>query len=231
LAPFSLVVFDLDGTLIDSIGDLCTAVNRTVAEWGGRRLSVDEVARMVGEGARLLVGRAVTASGAAATDEEALARFLDVYDGLLPGDTRPYPGIPQLLERASSVARLAVLTNKPTDATRKILDACGLSGRFVEIIGGDGRFRRKPHPDGLLHLARSVGVDPGATLMVGDSTVDLLTARAAGAALCVARYGFGQLTFDSTKLDGSERFADAPADILRAIRGARPLAGRWRESG
>ncbi len=218
LAPYSLVVFDLDGTLIDSIADLCTAVNQTMAAWGGRRLALDEVARMVGEGARLLVGRAVAASGAAVGEDEALARFLDVYDSLLPGETRPYPGIPELLEEAAPLARLAVLTNKPADATRKILDACGLAARFAEIIGGDGPFRRKPHPDGLLHLAQWAGVEPAATLMVGDSTVDLLTARAAGTRVCVARYGFGQLTFDGAKLDGSERFADAPADILDVIR-------------
>jgi phosphoglycolate phosphatase len=218
-------VFDLDGTLIDSIADLQTAVNRTVAEWGGRRLALGEVARMVGEGAKLLVGRAIAASGASASEDEALARFLDVYDSLLPGETRPYPGIPGLLEQASPLARLAVLTNKPTEATRKILDACRLSGRFTDIIGGDGPFRRKPHPDGLLHLARSAGVQPASTLMVGDSTVDLLTARAAGARICVARYGFGQLTFDPTKLDGSERFADAPAEILDVIR-ARDSQGK-----
>jgi phosphoglycolate phosphatase len=218
-APFSLIVFDLDGTLIDSIGDLCAAVNRTVAEWGGRRLAQDEVARMVGEGARLLVGRALAASGAVVGEDEALARFLEIYDSLLPGETRPYPGIAELLEQASPLARLAVLTNKPADATRKILEACGLSQRFEAVIGGDGPCRRKPHPDGLLHLAQWAGVVPAAVLMVGDSTVDLLTARAAGTAICVARYGFGQLTFDQEKLDGSERFAATPADILPAIRG------------
>ena len=217
-APFSLVVFDLDGTLIDSIGDLAVAVNRVVAERGGRPLALTEVARMVGEGARLLVTRALAASGAGGNEDEALARFLEVYDSLLPGETRPYPGISGMLGRAAPLARLAVLTNKPTGATRKILEACGLSHRFEEIVGGDGPFRRKPHPDGLLHLAQSAGVATGAVLMVGDSTVDLLTARAAGTAVCVARYGFGQLTFDPTKLDGTERFADSPADVLAAIR-------------
>jgi phosphoglycolate phosphatase len=215
---FSLVVFDLDGTLIDSIGDLCGAVNRVVAERGGRALALDEVARMVGEGARLLVVRALAASGVLGGEDEALARFLEIYDSLLPGETRPYPGIPELLDRASSLARLAVLTNKPAAATRKILDACELSHRFVEVIGGDGPFRRKPHPDGLLHLAGSAGVAPAGVLMVGDSTVDLLTARAAGAAICVARYGFGQVTFDPSRLDASERFADTPMDILAVIR-------------
>jgi phosphoglycolate phosphatase len=219
---FSLVVFDLDGTLIDSIGDLGVAVNRVVAERGGRALALDEIARMVGEGAQLLVGRALAASGAIAGEDEALARFLEVYDSLLPGETRPYPGIPGVLAQAAALARLAVLTNKPAGATRKILDACGLSDRFAEIVGGDGRHRRKPHAEGLLHLAASAGVPSADVLMVGDSTVDLLTARAAGAAICIARYGFGQLTFDASALDGTERFADRPTDILAIIR-----AGPW----
>jgi phosphoglycolate phosphatase len=214
---FSLVVFDLDGTLIDSIGDLSVAVNRVVAELGGRALSRDEVARMVGEGARLLVRRALAASGAAADEDRALARFLDVYDSLLPGDTRPYAGIPELLEQAARRARLAVLTNKPTAATWKILEACGLAQRFADVLGGDGPHHRKPHPDGLLRLAASAGVTAARTLMVGDSTVDLLTARAASASICIARYGFGQVTFDASLLDGSEHVATAPSDILQAI--------------
>jgi phosphoglycolate phosphatase len=214
---FSLVVFDLDGTLIDSIGDLSRAVNLVVSERGGRALIRDEVARMVGEGARLLVGRALAASGARPGEDEALARFLQVYDSLLPGETRPYPGIPDLLEKSAALARLAVLTNKPSEATAKILDAWGLSRHFAEIVGGDGPFRRKPCPDGLAHLAASAGVDARSTLMVGDSTVDLLTARAAGTAICVARYGFGQVSFDATRLRGDERFVQAPAGILDVI--------------
>ncbi len=220
---FSLVVFDLDGTLIDSIGDLCVAVNRVVTEHGGRALSRDAVARMVGEGARLLVGRAIAASGAHVDEDQALARFLEVYDSLLPGQTAPYPGIGQLLDDASALARLAVLTNKPGDATRKILDACRLSHYFAEIVGGDGAFRRKPHPDGLAHLAGAAGVDASRVLMVGDSTVDLLTARAAGTSICIARYGFGQVTFDPAQLHGGERFADTPGDILNLIQ-AGPLS-------
>jgi phosphoglycolate phosphatase len=215
---FHLVVFDLDGTLIDSIGDLHTAVNTVMGEHGGRVLGLDEVARMVGEGARLLVSRAVTASGAHLDVDAALARFLAAYDGLLPGETRPYPGIPELLAAAEPLAQLAVLTNKPTDATRKILDSLGLARWFTGIIGGDGPFPRKPQPDSLRHLAREAGAAPASTLMVGDSTVDLLTARNAGTSVCVARYGFGQLTFDAAELRGGEFFADAPGDILDVIR-------------
>jgi phosphoglycolate phosphatase len=216
---FHLVVFDLDGTLIDSIGDLHTAVNLVVAAHGGRALARDEVARMVGEGARLLVGRAVAASGARVTVDEALARFLAVYDGLLPGETRPYAGIPELLAAAAPIARLAVLTNKPTDATRKILDSLDLAHWFQAIVGGDGPLPRKPSPESLVGLFTDAGVRPEETLMVGDSTVDLLTAHNAGTAVCIARYGFGQLTFDAVALRGGEYFAETPGGILDVIRG------------
>lgn len=212
-----LIVFDLDGTLIDSLGDLCTAVNLLVVEQGGRRLSSGEVARMVGEGAAVLVSRAIAASGAPTDLDRALPRFLEIYDGLLPGETRPYPGIPEVLEEAGRVAPLAVLTNKPTEATRKILDALGLAEKFGAVIGGDGPFRRKPHPDGLLHLAANARVPPSATLLVGDSTVDIQTAQNAGTRVCVARYGFGQATFREEALRGDELFAEAPRDLCAII--------------
>ena len=86
---------------------------------------------------------------------------------------------------------LAVLTNKPTAATRQILAGLGLARYFSETVGGDSPFSRKPDPAGLLHLARAHGAEPGATLMVGDSSVDRETARAAGTRICLARYGFG----------------------------------------
>ncbi|HEY3383031.1 MAG TPA: HAD-IA family hydrolase [Vicinamibacterales bacterium] len=215
-----LVVFDLDGTLIDSIGDLALAVNRLVAEYGGRPLRDEDVARMVGEGARLLVSRALSAAGLGVAVQDALPRFLEIYDSLLPGVTRPYPGVPEMLCEASARASLAVLTNKPTAATQKLLDLLDLAPLFREVIGGDSPFRRKPHPDGLLHLVRTAGVDAVSTLMVGDSSVDVRTAHAAGTRACVARYGFGQLTFDRGQLHGDETFADDPRGILSAITAA-----------
>lgn len=215
---YRLVVFDLDGTLMDSLADLVVAINRLSAEYGGRSLTSDEVARMVGEGAGILVQRAIDASGSRVTLAEALPRFLVIYDALLPGQTRPYSAIPSVVESAARVVRLAVLTNKPADATRKLLDTFDLSRQFFEIIGGDGAFRRKPHPDGLLHLASAAGILPSETLLVGDSTVDLQTAHNAGTGICVARYGFGQVTFDSGELRGDEHFIDSPEDLLAILR-------------
>jgi phosphoglycolate phosphatase len=215
------VVFDLDGTLIDSIADLVVAVNRLVAERGGRGLDHDEVAGMVGEGASLLVTRAFDASGVRDDPEQALPRFLEIYDGVLPGSTRPYPGVSEMLHALAGAVPLAVLTNKPTHATRKILSAFGLDRCFRGVIGGDGPFRRKPSPDGLLHLIAQAGVEPGRTLMVGDSTVDLRTARAAAPRACIVRYGFGFSAFDRTLLLGDELFVDHPSELAALVLGAR----------
>jgi phosphoglycolate phosphatase len=210
---FRLIVFDLDGTLIDSIGDLAAAVNRLLAERGGGALPLETVASMVGEGARLLVTRAMAAAGVDGDPAEALERFLAIYDGLLPGDTRPYEGVPDALAALARRSRLAVLTNKPTEASLKLIATLGLMPFFGAVIGGDGPYPRKPAPDSLLHLVAEADLEPADTVLVGDSTIDLLTAHAAGTAACIARYGFGQVTFDETRLRGDELFANRPADL------------------
>jgi len=214
---FRLVVFDLDGTLIDSIGDLTRAVNRLVGELGGRSLGLDEVSAMVGEGAALLVHRALGASGVDTDAARALPRFLEIYDAILPGETRPYPGIPEALAALAPHAMLAVLTNKPTAAAVKLLETLDLSRFFPLVVGGDGPFRRKPHPDGLRHLIAASAASPEEAVLVGDSMVDLQTARAAGVTTCVARYGFGQAVFSASALRGDELLADSPADLPRVL--------------
>jgi len=213
----ALVVFDLDGTLIDSIGDLAVAVNRLVEERGGRRLDTGQVVGMVGEGAALLIARAFEASGASGDPREALPRFLEIYDSLLPGTTRPYPGVPEMIRALAAVVPLAVLTNKPAGSATKILSLLDLAPSFRQTVGGDGPFGRKPDPDGLRHLMAEAGVEARDTLMVGDSTIDLLTARAAGARTCLVRYGFGFAALDRTRLGGGEVFADAPSDVVALV--------------
>jgi phosphoglycolate phosphatase len=213
----ALVVFDLDGTLIDSIGDLAEAVNRLVKERGGRCLGTGQVTGMVGEGAALLVARAFEASGASGNPREALPRFLEIYDSLLPGTTRPYPGVPEMLGALEAIVPLAVLTNKPAAAAMKLLSLLGLAASFRQAVGGDGPFGRKPDPEGLRHLMAEAGVEARDTLMVGDSTIDLLTAQAAGARACLVRYGFGFAALDRSRLGGGEAFADTPSDVVALI--------------
>lgn len=222
---YRLIVFDLDGTLIDSRRDLANATNRLLQELGGEPLAEDAVAAMVGEGAGVLVRRAVAAAGLEVDRARALARFLDIYESCLLDNTRPYDGVREVLDTLSQSTRLAVLTNKPAGATRRILEGLDLLRWFARVVGGDSEFPRKPDPAALLHLAASAGVAPAATLMVGDSRIDLETARRAGTAMCLARYGFGYRG-ETADLAGTEYAIDAPHALIPLMRrlARRPLS-------
>ena len=196
---FQLIVFDLDGTLVDSRRDLANATNALLVECGAPPLSEDRIGRMVGDGAATLVARAFAAD-AIAQPPDALDRFLRIYGEHLLDHTRPYPGIPEALDYLRSRRHLAVLTNKPLAASRRILEALSLASYFPPdaVFGGDGPFPRKPDPTALRHLAAQAGVPLHDTVLVGDSAIDWRTARAAGAAACLVRYGFG---FEGIPLD------------------------------
>jgi len=185
-----LVVFDLDGTLVDSVADLTTAANRMLGDIapGAGALSHDEVRSFVGDGARELVARVLARSSARADLDEALATFLDFYRTGLLDATRPYPGVVQGLERLSD-RTLAVLTNKPGDMSRAILEGLGLKTRFFRIYGGGDVPGKKPDPAGLKRLLAEAGVSPEEALMVGDSAVDVRTARNAGTPVAGVTYG------------------------------------------
>ena len=210
-----LIVFDLDGTLIDSRRDLADAANALLESEGAAPLSEERIGRMVGDGAATLVARAFEASGVE-RPADALERFLALYDARLLNHTRPYAGIPEVLEALGLRSPLAVLTNKPLASTRRILAGLGLARHFPDnaVVGGDGPFPRKPDPAGLLHLMARARVDAAATLLVGDSIVDWRTARAAATPICLARYGFGYEGFPRDAIAASDRLIDAPADIL-----------------
>jgi phosphoglycolate phosphatase len=211
-----LIVFDLDGTLIDSRRDLAESTNEMLASYGAAALPLDDVLGMVGEGARVLVQRAMGAAGVGAAVTEALGRFREIYDRRLLVHTRPYDGVPEMLEVAARIAPLALLTNKPDAPTRRLLEAFGMSAMFRWVIGGDGPVPRKPDPAGLWAIMAEARVPASGTWLVGDSMIDVLTARHAGVRLCVVRYGFGQLRGE-LELDGSEAVASTPADIARLL--------------
>lgn len=213
----ALFVFDLDGTLIDSRRDLADAANALIEERGGVPQPVEAIARMVGEGAALLVRRALTAAGLDPESPGALTRFLELYDQRLVVHTRIYDGTRDALEVLASDAPLAVLTNKPTAPTARILETLGLAGFFKWVIGGDGPFARKPDPSSLQELMRRAGSRPQQTAMIGDSPIDLATARAAGTRLCLVRYGFG-FTSSQQDLRPGDIVVDRPADLVPALR-------------
>jgi phosphoglycolate phosphatase len=212
---YRLIVFDLDGTLVDSRRDIAESANALLETCGARPLPEETIGRMVGDGAATLVARAFAAAGIE-RPTDALDRFLAIYDGRLLTHTRPYPQMPEVLETLGARTPLAVLTNKPLRATRSILAGLGLARHFADeaIVGGDGPFARKPDPAGLRHLVSRAGASPSATLLVGDSIVDWRAARNASTDLCLARYGFGFEGFPIDKLDRADRVIDAPIDLL-----------------
>lgn len=214
-----LVVFDLDGTIVDSRLDLANSTNELLEGYGAAALPVDRIAAMVGEGARKLVERALAAAGVHRGLDEALVRFREIYDRRLLEHTRPYPGIDAAIRVAAARARLAVLTNKPEAPSRRLLEAFDLLAPFSRVIGGDSGFPRKPDPAAIRHLIADARATPAQTLLVGDSMVDVETARRAGVRICVARYGFGHLRGELV-LGGDELVADTPEDVGRLIEAA-----------
>ncbi len=146
----------------------------------------------------------------------ALPRFLAIYGERALEHTRPYDGIPAVLDWLVSRVPLALLTNKPLAATDYVLAGLGLAAYFRDTIGGDSPFGRKPDPGGLQHLARAHGADPGDTLMVGDSSIDRDTARGAGTRICLARYGFG-FRIPPDQLRPDDLLIDRPMDLIATI--------------
>ncbi len=216
-----LIVFDLDGTLVDSKRDLADAANQLLTESGAGSLPEEAIGQMVGNGAPVLVAKAFAAVGVTAPDD-AVARFLAIYGDRLLVHTRPYPGMREALDRLAARATdvsLAVLTNKPLAATRTILTGLDLSRYFEDaaVIGGDGPFPRKPDPAGLHFLGSRLGVSPAQTLLVGDSIVDWRTARNASATICLARYGFGFEGFPTEEIAPTDLVIDAPAELASAV--------------
>ena len=207
-----LIAFDLDGTLIDSRRDLADSANQVITELGGTPLSEDAIGRMVGEGAAMLVRRAVAAAGLGEVPA-ALPRFLEIYDGRLTRHTRAYDGIEEAVKLARGVARVIVLTNKAVRPSERILDTLGLLQLFDEIVGGDGPFPRKPDPASLFAAMQRAEATPAGTLLIGDSAIDHETAIRASSRCCLATYGFGYVMFPRERLTGEEWIAAAPGDL------------------
>jgi phosphoglycolate phosphatase len=221
MTPVRLLVFDLDGTLVDSSQDLADSVNAMLTDLGAPPLTETEVTRMVGEGAAVLVRRALVRAGVKVDPRDALDRFLAHYDTRLLATTKPYPGMIEVLQAVRDRYALAVLTNKPALPTMRLLEGLGLIEFFRDVVGGDTAYGRKPDPAGLLALVDRATVTPEAAMLIGDSPVDLATARAAGTRICLARYGFGY-RFEDDGFRGDELFIDnAPAlvPVLEGLNG------------
>ena len=197
-----LLIFDLDGTLIDSKRDLALSVNATRAHLGMGPLDIGKISSYVGNGAPVLIRRALGEQATDALVEEALEFFLEYYREHKLDYTRLYPGVKESLEGLRAAGkRLAVLTNKPVGPSRGIVDGLGVSGHFFQVYGGNSFVFKKPNPIGVEKLMAEAGVDRSRTLMVGDSGVDVETARNAGVRACGVTYGFAPETLSNPAPD------------------------------
>jgi phosphoglycolate phosphatase len=186
----AVLVFDLDGTLIDSRQDITTAINRMRDGYGLPPLALREVVTMVGEGARVLIERAVGRELPATEIDPALRRYLAYYDEVLLATTRPYPGVPEMLAELAAAYPLALLSNKGEKASRRILEGLGLAPLFRLILGGDSLPSRKPDPAGLRLTAERLGVPVADLMLIGDTAIDAETTRAAGSLFGLVEWGF-----------------------------------------
>jgi phosphoglycolate phosphatase len=212
-----LLVFDLDGTLIDSGDDLCASVNAMLHHFDRPPLPQAVISTYIGDGAGMLVSRSLGQPDDPAFLEAALAYFLDYYREHKLDHTYVYPGVfPSLdsLRQQLADRSMAVLTNKPIGPSLAICEALGLSPYFFRILGGNSFAIKKPDPEGLLALIKEAGVTPEETLMIGDSDVDIRTARNAGAWSMGCTYGLSPHTLASVPPDC---LVDSPAEWPSAL--------------
>jgi phosphoglycolate phosphatase len=209
------LIFDLDGTLIDSKLDLAHSVNAARAQFGLPPLDLELIGKYVGNGAPVLVRRAMGPEFNEEDLAKALEFFLAYYDSHKLDNTRPYPGVPEALEELDrNGVRMAVLTNKPVRISGRIVDGLGLSKYFTHVYGGNSFERKKPDPLGVETLLAEVGVPKERTMMVGDSAVDVQTARNAGIKVCGVTYGFQPESFAS---DPPDMMVNRLDEFVRAV--------------
>jgi phosphoglycolate phosphatase len=202
--PIRLLVFDLDGTLVDSKLDLALAVNATRADARLEPLPNETIFSYVGDGAPVLIRRALGEDAGDEQVQRSVEFFLSYYRQHMLDNTTVYPGVREALDRLRAAGvKLAVLTNKPVRFSRDMIRGLGLAEHFQLVYGGNSFDTKKPHPEGLLKLIEELGVSPGETLVVGDSAVDVRTARNAGVRSCGVTYGFQP-----------ETLAEEPPDLL-----------------
>ena len=214
-----LIVFDLDGTLIDSRRDLAQSINAMLTQMDRQPLPEEIIATYIGDGAGMLVRRALGDPEEEHLVEEGLKRFLDYYREHKLDHTYVYPGVFSSLDALrrmpdGSPRSMAVLTNKPIVPSLAICEALGLSPYFFQIYGGNSFVTKKPDPEGLNALIHEAGVSPEQTLMVGDSDVDVLTARRAGAWVIGCRFGLSSHTLE---LIPSDCLVDTAAEWATAL--------------
>ncbi len=195
-----MLVFDLDGTLVDSKQDLAASVNAMRAGMGLSPLALELIATYVGNGVTLLVRRSLGNQATPENVEKGLAFFLGYYRAHMLDHTVPYPGVSEALRELGG-RKMAVLTNKPVNFSREMIARLGFGAHFERVYGGNSFPQKKPDPVGLNQLMEDFKTAPCETLMIGDSDTDVLTGRNAGVLTCGVTYGFGAHTLEKVAPD------------------------------
>ncbi len=195
-----VLIFDLDGTLVDSKTDLAASVNHIRHQFDLPALTEKEIARFIGNGALMLIRRALAAAATEENVQAGLQLFLSYYRAHMLDNTVLYPGVRETLDRLAD-CNLAVLTNKPVHFSCAMLDGLGIYDRFAAVYGGNSFDRKKPDPIGVYQILSDTKGLREKTWIVGDSSVDVLTGRNAGITTCGVTYGYAPETFDSDPPD------------------------------
>ncbi len=220
------IVFDLDGTLVDTAPDLVRALNETLDLDGLPHMKLETVRALVGRGARTLIERAAALSGVTFSGErldKLTAQFIDFYRADIARGSKPFPGVAEALKALMGLgAKVAVCTNKRTDLSVQLLEALEMAQYFSAIVGADAVADRKPHPDHYRAAVSRAGGVPRRSLMVGDTIADVAAARAAGAPCIVVAFGYSDVAAESLGADVLLRHFSDLTPICRRLLAARP---------
>ncbi|WP_044560322.1 phosphoglycolate phosphatase [Azospirillum sp. B4] len=212
------VLFDFDGTLIDSAPDILTGINRLLDEENLPPLDLAQVHQFIGDGAPMLVTRTFAAVGRPLDPDSVPAmtdRYMAIYEALPADPSCVFPGVVPTLAALSERIPLGLVTNKPERATHAVLAAIGLAPYFKAVVGGDTLPTRKPHPGPLLHAMAQLGTAPAQTVMVGDGANDVTAGRAAGTRVVCVTFGYPRMPVDMLGADRLvDHFHDLPAALL-----------------
>ncbi len=189
MPAIDLLIFDLDGTLVDSRRDLAEAVNHARRELGFPQLALDEIMQFVGDGLRKLIQRSLSDSGNGDV-EQAIKFFRQYYGEHLLDYSHFYAGVENVLDHFSDQMKMAVVSNKPEAFSRAIVSGLGRAGTFATVVGGDSCTTMKPSPEPVLHVTKALGIDPGRAVMIGDSPSDIIAGKAAATLTCGVTYGY-----------------------------------------
>ncbi len=205
------LLFDLDGTLVDSVPDLTTSLNLLRAELDCSPIQQEQVSAMVGDGVGVLVKRAL---GGELFHPDHIDRFMQLYGDHLLDNTNCYPGITELLS-SHPATKMAIITNKPYQLTMQLLEGLDLIKYFKIIVCGDSYAEKKPHPLPVIKALEALGANPQLAVMIGDHHTDLYAGRKAGTATCFCAYGMGHSDNQTTDFR-----AEQSTDLLKLFPGS-----------